>query len=1121
MMADDVTTVGTIELDVELSEKSIEKEMEGLKKAFSSNDLTAGFKDSLDSFIKELNDFVKKDITNLTNSIKESMNELAELNKPPEIDVTQTENKFLNMFRKINIFARDSINKATGNIRNFGQMGKESVDNISNSMDNATSKAKEFSEEASNLGIKADTDSTESKFFNMFKRLNIFSRESVNKINNDFKSFSQTGVDSGNQVVKGMKQLQSELEKTEMQINETKDSIERLSYGKEKFGDSKDFFPKVNYDDAISRYETQLAELESKAEVLKQEMGQLGNEIEGVGDSTQSTGKRFSVFTKIIGGIGQKAKKVTPKIRLFGDEMKKSGNKTNGFAAMINKSFKSILRRLFIYNLILKGIRGIMNYTGAALKTNQQFVHSLNVIKTNLMVAFQPIYDFVLPALNALMRGIATATTYIATAISALFGKTYKQSFNAAKNLDNTKKAMSGYGKAAKKAGKEAKGALMSFDEINPLDKKDNADDTDGGGGAGDFEMVMPPESMFDAFDDLLGDPYAIGKKVGEWITKGLSSINWESIKKHASNIGKNIALFINGGIDTPQLWYQMGRTIGEGLNTVVSFVESFADTLNWSGLGKSLANGLNSAIDYWDPKLAGMAIYKGLNGIREVIYNFFTETDWGSFGDKFATGLNTIVTGLDMDMIGRSFASKWNALTDFMYEFISEFDWTTLGSQLSVGINSWFDEIDWAKAGTTLSDGIKGILEVVNTFVIETDWFQIGKSLADIIANIDWAGIISLLFQGIGAALGGLAQFIWGLISDAWQSVVDWWSDAAYEDGQFTIKGLLQGILEGVKNIGNWIKDNILKPFIDGFKSAFGIHSPSTVMQEMGTFLMQGLINGIKELVDKVVEIFTDIKNKMSEVWDNAKKKTEEVWNAIKTFLIEKIWNPIKNTAQNIWEGIKKVILDPIQSAWTKLKEIWDKIKGYILKKWNEIKEGISSMKDKLINAVLEPFKIVDGKIKGIIGNAKNWGKNLIGNFTDGIKSMVGKVKDAASNVAGAVKDRIGFHSPTKEGPGSDADKWMPNMMQMFADGIQDNIYEVSTAVSATAGSIQQGMQPNTDDMATSISSAIYQSMQGLNSSGGDMTIVVKVGEDTLTNKVVSSINRQNRINGETVITV
>ena len=38
---------------------------------------------------------------------------------------------------------------------------------------------------------------------------------------------------------------------------------------------------------------------------------------------------------------------------------------------------------------------------------------------------------------------------------------------------------------------------------------------------------------------------------------------------------------------------------------------------------------------------------------------------------------------------------------------------------------------------------------------------------------------------------------------------------------------------------------------------------------------------------------------------------------------------------------------------------------------------------------------------------------------------------------------------------------------------------------------------------------------------STGDITVVVQVGDDTLTEKVISNINRRSRISGTTVITV
>lgn len=120
-------------------------------------------------------------------------------------------------------------------------------------------------------------------------------------------------------------------------------------------------------------------------------------------------------------------------------------------------------------------------------------------------------------------------------------------------------------------------------------------------------------------------------------------------------------------------------------------------------------------------------------------------------------------------------------------------------------------------------------------------------------------------------------------MIEDAWSSVVSWWNEVAFEDGQFTMSGLLNGIWEGIKNIGQWIYEHIFQPFIDGFKKAFGIASPSKVMEEQGNFIMEGLFSGISFLVDKVIGVFIKIKDKIVGIWNTVKTKTTEIWNGIK----------------------------------------------------------------------------------------------------------------------------------------------------------------------------------------------------------------------------------------------
>jgi len=49
-----------------------------------------------------------------------------------------------------------------------------------------------------------------------------------------------------------------------------------------------------------------------------------------------------------------------------------------GFATSMNRAFTRVLRQIFVFAVLYKAIRGMIDYTGAALMTNQEFVNSLN-----------------------------------------------------------------------------------------------------------------------------------------------------------------------------------------------------------------------------------------------------------------------------------------------------------------------------------------------------------------------------------------------------------------------------------------------------------------------------------------------------------------------------------------------------------------------------------------------------------------------------------------------------------------------------------------------------------------------------------------------------------------------
>lgn len=114
----------------------------------------------------------------------------------------------------------------------------------------------------------------------------------------------------------------------------------------------------------------------------------------------------------------------------------KAKTSAGGFGKTIGglgKSVKSALKSTFLMAGLYAAFRGIKSVMSDAIGANEEFGNSVKQIKGNLQVAFTPIVNAIMPALNTLASGLATATKAIASFISGLFGTTYKKSLEAAK----------------------------------------------------------------------------------------------------------------------------------------------------------------------------------------------------------------------------------------------------------------------------------------------------------------------------------------------------------------------------------------------------------------------------------------------------------------------------------------------------------------------------------------------------------------------------------------------------------------------------------------------------------------------------------------------------------------
>ena len=212
--------------------------------------------------------------------------------------------------------------------------------------------------------------------------------------------------------------------------------------------------------------------------------------------------------------------------------------------------------------------------------------------------------------------------------------------------------------------------------------------------------------------------------------------------------------------------------------------------------------------------------------------------------------------------------------LTKQVEEAAATGDFSGIGKAVADAINKSIDEINLSPTslGSKLSEWFNKGISTLEGFVANFDWSGLGDSIAtnvsDFFNGIDWAAA----FQLIGASLGGIGTMLWSAISDSVESTRQFFEQRIEDAGGDVVTGILNGIGQGLKNIGTWIADNVFSPFVDGFKSVFKIHSPSTHkdITSLGENIIAGIFGGITSALSNVGSwikdnIFTPISKGLS----------------------------------------------------------------------------------------------------------------------------------------------------------------------------------------------------------------------------------------------------------------
>ena len=623
-----------------------------------------------------------------------------------------------------------------------------------------------------------------------------------------------------------------------------------------------------------------------------------------------------------------------------------------------------------IYSVLSNSARAWLSSQNAQA---QQLSANIEYMKYALGSVLAPAIEWIVNLIYQALKGVQ-ALIYALTGVNIF--------------ANASAKAYSSMAGSAKKAKDETKQLAGIHNEINNIQDNQGSDSGGGGGATPNFDLGNL-DGKFSAFAEkvktVLSKLFEPMKNA--WDTYGQGVI--ESIKTSAIQVK---GLFEAVGKSFNEVWLNSTgeKTCGLILQILTSIIQivgliaekwknAWENNNNGTKIIQNLANALNNILEvalgiantfkeWWKTEQAQTFINSIVGYFK--IFSERVEKATEILKNLWENGGKEAFTNL-LNVIGK-LAELWTALNEVVEPFV-----LTLMEELEPTLKI---VVDWINKVLEALGGLLDFLIGIFTGDWERAWSGLGTYVGSAIQAVLTllAGLFEFIVGLPFRLLVRLGEKITEMAEELAKQIKGFFTEKIQEAGGNVAEGLWNGIIEGLGNIAQWILDNIVNPFLDGFKKAMGINSPSTVMFELGKFVMEGLLNGITSLRDKVFEI-----------WENIKNKTREKFTEIKEAVVNKV-TELKEKASDKVRDLKEKAIDSFSNIKTKAMEIWSNIKQSITDKVDEIKNGI---RDK--------FQEAYNNIKGIFEN--------VGSFFEGIwHNIESTFSTLGTNIANAISDSV-----------------------------------------------------------------------------------------------------------------
>ena len=731
--------------------------------------------------------------------------------------------------------------------------------------------------------------------------------------------------------------------------------------------------------------------------------------VKGIGGSM---GRFFAMFNRSSNGMNK--------------GMSKNTNNLNKYVGGWRKTMWMLANQLIVFTLLYRGVMALGQGLWNSLKTNDEFASSLNQIKVNLLTAFYPIYQAVLPAINALMNALAKVTGYMASFVANLFGTTYAAAKQGAQGLYENVKALEDTGSGASKAKdkvKELQNSLMGFDEINRigLDVGTTDEDSKNEGVNFDTPDYSTPKWLTDFAknaSDILSRLFQPMQAAWDQYGQGvLDSMKYamKEIWELSKSVGRSFL----------EAW-----TDGTGELILGNILQLITSIFNSVG---NLASQFRIA---WETNNLGVSIFSTILGIVADLTGHIR--DMGKATEEWSRNLDFTPLLTSVDKLLKAV----RPLTD----------------NIGAGLSWFYENVLLPIAKWTIEDVLpafldilSGALEILNGVIeamkptFQWLWDEMLKPIAE------WTGgkIVEIL-ENLGDALSDIGDWInenQTAVSNFIVGLGVFAGTLAIISGLSTAVGVVTGIFAAFKAGGGLVGIlGLLGKGIGGVVAMLG--GPWAIA--IGLAVTAGVLlwknwDTVKEkagqLKDWVSDKWTNIKDKTSETWTNVKDKIKTESEESRKRASDNVetlrrnastaWDGVKKKTSDTWSNFSTTVRDKAENArkWgsdkiTNLKNSastkWNELKTDTATKWGQISTDVSSKAGTARANAVNAFSRMKTGVGGYLSEIKTststafdkvtgWASGLGTKIADGLRGGLQSVKNAAASIANGLVGILG----------------------------------------------------------------------------------------------------------------